>query len=41
MWLMKDESLHGWTLLSKAEGILRYVYFSLALEMPVVVSKKL
>ncbi|CAJ1073570.1 hypothetical protein H4Q32_018840 [Xyrichtys novacula] len=41
MWLMRDLSLHGRILLSKAEGISRSVYLSLALEMPTVVSKKL
>ncbi len=40
MWLMRDLSLKGRTLLSKAEGISRCVYLSLALEMPAAVSKK-
>lgn len=37
---MRDLSLHGRTLLPKAEGISRSVYLSLALEMPAAVSKK-
>uniref|UniRef100_A0A3P9LHW9 Reverse transcriptase domain-containing protein n=1 Tax=Oryzias latipes TaxID=8090 RepID=A0A3P9LHW9_ORYLA len=34
MWLMRDLSLNGRILLSKAEGISRSVYVSLSLEMP-------
>ncbi len=40
MWLMRDLSLKGRTLLSEAEGISRCVCLSLALEMPAAVSKK-
>lgn len=41
MWLMRDLSLNGRVLLSKAEGISRSVYTSLSLEMPNNISKKL
>lgn len=41
MWLMRDLSLNGRVLLSKAEGISRAVYVSLALGMPTTVFKKL
>uniref|UniRef100_A0A3B3CA37 Reverse transcriptase domain-containing protein n=1 Tax=Oryzias melastigma TaxID=30732 RepID=A0A3B3CA37_ORYME len=40
-WLMRDLSLHGRILLSKAEGISRSVYLSLSLEMPKHISKLL
>lgn len=41
MWLMRDLSIYGRTLLTKAEGISRSVYVSLALNMPNKISKKL
>ena len=41
MWLMRDLSLSGRVLLSKAEGISRSVYMSLSLEMPPAIYKKL
>jgi len=41
MWLMRDLSLNGRILLSKAEGISRAVYTSLSLEMPKKVCNKL
>lgn len=39
MWLMRDLSLNGRVLLSKAEGISRSVYVSLSLAMPPAICK--
>ncbi len=41
MWLMRDLSLNGRVLLSKAEGMSRSVYVSLSLAMPPAVCKNL
>uniref|UniRef100_A0A8C1Z089 Reverse transcriptase domain-containing protein n=1 Tax=Cyprinus carpio TaxID=7962 RepID=A0A8C1Z089_CYPCA len=41
IWLMRDLSLNGRVLLSKAEGISRAVYLSLSMGMPASVYKKL
>ncbi len=41
LWLMRDVSLYGGVLLSKAEGISRSVYVSLSLSIPTNVIKKL
>uniref|UniRef100_A0A8C6S964 Reverse transcriptase domain-containing protein n=1 Tax=Neogobius melanostomus TaxID=47308 RepID=A0A8C6S964_9GOBI len=41
MWLMRDLSIYGRVLLSKAEGISRSVYISLSINMPQKVCTKL